>query len=117
MNSSEKPLERALSKSLPSRLVPKTKTATISAEEEEDESSSRNAKNRGIMRVRTLAESLGSDITLQNNSSRQQSAHLMRRCNSCIAVPMSVEFNHVDIREYDVVVGDNPSCSDGAPIR
>ena len=29
----------------------------------------------------------------------------------------SVGFNHVSLREYAVIIGDNPACSFGAPLR
>ena len=30
---------------------------------------------------------------------------------------LSVGFTHVSIREYAVIIGDNPACSFGAPLR
>ena len=30
---------------------------------------------------------------------------------------LSVGFTHVSIREYTVIIGDNPACSFGAPLR
>ncbi len=65
----------------------------------------------GIMRVRTLQESLSScdvsnlcvDLKRANSLDKDRSS--------------SVRFREVRIREHAVTIGDNPSCSSGAPIR
>lgn len=63
-------------------------------------------ENAGIMRVRTLRDSLhsiedGRDCDRPSDKSSSP----------------SVRFNQITIREYAIVIGDNPSCSSGAPLR
>ena len=55
----------------------------------------------GILRARTLTESLNS-VTASSSANYKKS---------------TVRFNHVDVREYAVTIGDNPSCSIGPPVR
>ena len=55
----------------------------------------------GILRARTLTESLNS-VTASSSANYEKS---------------TVRFNHVDVREYAVTIGDNPSCSIGPPVR
>lgn len=57
---------------------------------------------KGIMKVKTLSDSL--------SSSEGKVQHHSRRSNS-------VQFHDVSIREYNLVIGDNPSVSGGAPLR
>lgn len=56
---------------------------------------------KGIMKVKTLRDSL---------SSSEGKVQYSRRSNS-------VQFHDVSIREYNLVIGDNPSVSGGAPLR
>ena len=56
---------------------------------------------KGIMKVKTLHDSL---------SSSEGKVHHSKRSNS-------VHFHDVSIREYNLVIGDNPSVSGGAPLR
>ena len=37
--------------------------------------------------------------------------------NVCSTDTAKVRFDRVSIREHAVVIGDNPSCSGGAPVR
>ncbi len=79
---------------------------------------------RGIMRVKTLNESLElmrKEATADGNSRsclrQPRHSHRAPRRNTWSSVSRTVNFNNVDIREYERVIGDNPSCSGGAPIR
>jgi hypothetical protein len=79
---------------------------------------------RGIMRVKTLHESLElmrEEATADGNSRsclrQPRHSHRAPRRNTWSSVSRTVNFNNVDIREYERVIGDNPSCSGGAPIR
>ncbi len=73
--------------------------------------------NGGIMRVRTQKDSLSSsasDLKLRPSTTSTVSLDASQS-TSCTC--SSVRFSEVHIREYDVTIGDNPSCSHGAPIR
>ena len=61
------------------------------------------------MSVKTLRDSL----SLENKSGRKKNKESSRK--SCSF--HSVSFSKVAIQEHEIIVGDNPSCSNGAPIR
>eukprot|EP00814_Leptocylindrus_danicus_P004896 CAMPEP_0116022308 /NCGR_PEP_ID=MMETSP0321-20121206/10910_1 /TAXON_ID=163516 /ORGANISM="Leptocylindrus danicus var. danicus, Strain B650" /LENGTH=258 /DNA_ID=CAMNT_0003493355 /DNA_START=96 /DNA_END=872 /DNA_ORIENTATION=- len=61
-------------------------------------------KIKSSMRVRTLDESL------------HGSRHSRFSTNSRVSVSSNVSFNKVQIREYPVTIGDNPSVSTGPPL-
>mmetsp|Transcript_5653 Transcript_5653/g.6939 ORF Transcript_5653/g.6939 Transcript_5653/m.6939 type:complete len:178 (+) Transcript_5653:66-599(+) len=54
---------------------------------------------KSILRIKSFAESINS---IPSNSSLSSSR--------------SVQFDKVEIREYSITLGDNPSCSSGPPI-
>ena len=58
--------------------------------------------SKSIMKRRTLDESLHSAYGSEDG--------VMRGKNS-------IQFDKINIREYSMTVGDNPSCSSGPPIR
>lgn len=62
--------------------------------------------NKSILKRKTLDESLhstyGSEDGIISGRSRKH---------------MSLQFDKVSIREYSRIVGDNPSCSSGPPVR
>lgn len=69
----------------------------------------------GIMRVKTLRDSLSSSYS--RSSSTITSSTDLSEINSLQQVPpRSVQFGEIQIREYSITIGDNPSCSNGAPI-
>lgn len=72
-------------------------------------SKSRN-ESKSIMKVKTLKDSLTSP---DNCAGKSNGINRLVRVES----PSSVTFNHVAVREYALVIGDNPSCSEGAPLR
>jgi hypothetical protein len=64
-------------------------------------------KPEGVMRVVTLDESLHTkDISRKGKKAKEGST-----------IKRSLSYNEVQIREYERVVGDNPSVSSGPPIR
>ena len=65
---------------------------------------------KGIMRVKTLRDSLSTSYIGSSTST-----HLESNSKEC-DIP-SVGFKDVTIREYAIDIGDNPSCSGGVPIR
>ncbi len=67
------------------------------------------------MRVRTLKDSLSSCDTVSNDST--DSFDVKRVASLHESQSISVRFSEVHIREYAVTIGDNPSCSSGAPVR
>jgi len=86
------------------------------------------------MRVRTLSDSL--TMSSSSRSERSSTGAARRTTISCgenspvpiiidtfgpspsnVSTSSSVKFDQIVIREYDLVVGDNPSCSGGAPVR
>ena len=94
---------------------------------------------KGIMRVKTLRDSLNSvpHSSLDKTSTVSESENSTRSRRSFVIVEddhhqsidgellenldknfiSSVGFKHIAVREYAVIIGDNPSCSGGAPIR
>lgn len=56
---------------------------------------------------------------LKSRCDRQQDQHADKLVisNQIINARKVVTFQHVCIREYERIVGDNPSCSRGAPVR
>jgi len=62
--------------------------------------------NKSILKRRTLDESLhstyGSEDGLINGNSKKN---------------LSLQFDKIEIREYDLTVGDNPACTSGPPVR
>ena len=119
------------------RIMPVTRSLSLPACEAD---LPRKYSPSGIMRVRTLSDSL---TTVASSRSGRSSAGAARRrttipcgdipCgeNSPVGITIdtfgpspsnfspssSVKFDQIVIREYDMVVGDNPSCSGGAPVR
>ncbi len=73
-------------------------------------------RENGIMRVRTLKESLFSCDSNSTDTSNH-SVDLKRDNSLDKGQTSTVRFSEVHIREYAVTIGDNPSCSSGAPIR
>jgi len=69
-------------------------------------------RQAGIMLVRTLRDSLDS---IKDGIERKHSKDSDGPSDD--SPSSSVRFNQITIREYDIVIGDNPSCSSGAPIR
>lgn len=55
--------------------------------------------------------------SILRKSSGELSASSRRSFASTSTHTSSVSFDHVTVREYEVTIGDNPSCSSGAPIR
>ncbi len=90
---------------------------------------------KGILRVKTLGDSLKSvsHSSLDKTSSVGESEKSTRSRRRLVIVEddhhqslledqdenlvSSVGFKHIAVREYGVIIGDNPSCSGGAPIR
>ena len=73
----------------------------------------------GILRTKSLDESIRSctssesmDDTLGSSSSSTSSVPSIRSSSSS----GSVRFRNVEVREYNIVIGDNPSCSTGPPV-
>jgi hypothetical protein len=62
---------------------------------------------KSSMRVRTLDQSLSS-----NNISREPCDF-----DSVSSIIRTIDFKDVTVREYNITVGDNPSCSCGPPLR
>lgn len=60
-----------------------------------------NTECSSIMKINSLKESLSTDFD--------------DRCN--MNEPASVKFTSVEIREFEIIIGDNPSCRAGAPLR
>ena len=79
-------------------------------------------QKRGIMRVRTLKESLSSIYDEKEcfaaSAGGDEDERLLSDTARTRTKPLcSVSFKQIVIREYGQVIGDNPSCSGGAPIR
>jgi hypothetical protein len=73
-----------------------------------------------IMRVKTHLDSLKSSFreeNCQDGSNREVSIHSDCSKLSSDATASSVKFDVISIREYDLTIGDNPSCTAGAPLR
>eukprot|EP01083_Nonionella_stella_P043619 117692_1 len=74
-------------------------------------------RKRGIMLVRTLDESLSSSY---EETSLRRRVSMSFDSNSSedfdTSRSLSVKFKDISIREYDVALGDNPSCRGGAPV-
>lgn len=74
-----------------------------------------------IMRVKTHLDSLKSsfrEVNCQDSgSNREVSIHSDCSKLSSDATASSVKFDVISIREYDLTIGDNPSCTAGAPLR
>jgi len=62
-----------------------------------------------IMKVGTLDESL-------HTSTLSKSTCRISTCHSSSSLDRSVSFHKVKIREYDMSIGDNPSCRLGPPV-
>lgn len=78
-------------------------------------------QKRGIMRVRTLKESLSSIYDEKEcfaaSAGGDEDGRLLSDTARTRTKPLcSVSFKQIVIREYGQVIGDNPSCSGGAPI-
>ena len=59
-----------------------------------------------------VKESLhGDEITLKKLSENTEHTSIKKTRNK-----KSVTFDSINIREYDVILGDNPACSDGPPL-
>ena len=59
-----------------------------------------------------VKESLhGDEITLKKLSENTDHTSIKKTRNK-----KSVTFDSINIREYDVILGDNPACSDGPPL-
>eukprot|EP00554_Chaetoceros_debilis_P005379 CAMPEP_0194073126 /NCGR_PEP_ID=MMETSP0149-20130528/659_1 /TAXON_ID=122233 /ORGANISM="Chaetoceros debilis, Strain MM31A-1" /LENGTH=188 /DNA_ID=CAMNT_0038753091 /DNA_START=140 /DNA_END=703 /DNA_ORIENTATION=+ len=73
-------------------------------------------KKSGIMRVKTLEDSIHGSIssTRSINSGSQQS--LASDMSTKSSTKSSVGFKDIQIREYAIIPGDNPSCSWGPAI-
>ena len=67
-------------------------------------------KSSGIMRVKTLEDSILQSSIRSINSGSQRSLA------SDMSTKSSVRFKNIQIREYAIVPGDNPSCSCGPAI-
>jgi len=67
--------------------------------------------SKSSMKIRTLDESLSVSYSEAKRSSCK-SAPTIEESD----IDFQVSFQNVDIREYDVTVGDNPSCTFGVPI-
>ncbi len=68
-----------------------------------------------------MCRSTGGTSTTEPIESQEPSVSLPPLCVSSSvscssSLRKSVRFENVEIREYDVVLGDNPSCSNGPPI-
>jgi len=68
---------------------------------------------RGCMRVRTLQESLSTNIKRQE---LQKQGSSMGKTESTCSSSSSVHFGTVEVRQYLCCLGDNPACSSGPPI-
>ena len=80
---------------------------------------------RSIMRVKSLDESMRSCIHRDEESTTDTNTTISRSTTASAATTStstssttspSVKFDAVEIREYKVTAGDNPSCTDGPPI-
>lgn len=85
-------------------------------------SSSSQQRQKSIMRVRTLRDSLSSCCSSESFTRPDLPQECTGSDSSLSAAHFelpssSVEFKDVSIREYGVAIGDNPSCSGGVPIR
>ena len=72
-------------------------------------------RTNSILRVKSsdsIASSSASSVFEVDSSGHSSSTSSSRRSSSS----NSVRFHNVKIREYGVVLGDNPSCSQGPPI-
>ena len=83
------------------------------------------SSSRGIMKVRTLKESLDGVNFVEMKRKRKNlklSFHNEASRTMCNSNKLStnrdkiVQFGHVTIREYPVIPGDNPSVLDGPPL-
>ena len=73
---------------------------------------------KGIMRIRTLSDSLkASKKHSEFKSPRPEEIPACTRNLHSESCQRTVTFKHITIREYGVVIGDNPACSCGAPLR
>jgi hypothetical protein len=73
-----------------------------------------------ILRVKTHLDSLNSSFREEKydvNSNPELSIHSGCSKLSSDATVSSVKFDAISIREYDLTIGDNPSCTAGAPLR
>lgn len=73
-----------------------------------------------IMRIKTHDDSLRSIFGEENSNSllNDNSDGTLSSTFSKLAMNNnSVKFDAIEIREYDLTIGDNPSCSEGAPLR
>ena len=74
---------------------------------------------RSIMRVKSLDESIRScNQRDESTTDNTNNTAISRSSNqsATASTTTSVQFDTVEIREYKVTAGDNPSCSDGPPI-
>ena len=69
-------------------------------------------RTRSIMKVISLDESLHHS----NISNISKSTCRLSSCNSSSALDRSVSFHNVEIREYNMTIGDNPSARMGPPV-
>ena len=79
---------------------------------------------QSILRIKTLATSINScsstintseDYSISSSIISQESSRSSPSPPTTTVSP-AVTFDHVEIRVYNIVVGDNPSCSHGPPI-
>jgi hypothetical protein len=72
-----------------------------------------------IMRVKTHLDSLNSSFREYKDDGSNPELSVHSGCSklSSDATASSVKFDVISIREYDLTIGDNPSCTAGAPLR
>jgi hypothetical protein len=73
-----------------------------------------NLKRRNMKQTIGILRNSKSKILEHENREFDLSSERRRSTNSTSS---SVSFENITIREYAVCIGDNPSCSSGAPIR
>ena len=79
-------------------------------------SSNKDSNVKSILRIKSLQESIRScSIDSTNDISESSHASTSSEWSSSSSSSV-VSFDTVNIREYRVTVGDNPSCSGGAPL-
>jgi len=68
-----------------------------------------------IMKVKTLSDSLDNASTSTESTLDSSLSSSRSRCSKKIRSAI-VKFSDITIREYNLTLGDNPSCSSGAPV-